>query len=223
MTPDRLWRLRPELHHVAAGGAWRAIVAHGLLSTTALLDRHGLAGAERERLERCRRPGAHALHHPDHGLAVLRDQRPLNETALARQLTDGWTTADWRAQLNRLAFLFPTRTAALRFAHVYRDQDNDLLTFATRELLQQAAEDVRVCALNSGAPTARAPTRRGPETFRSLAAFDLVPSRIREVAVVGGLAHPGTLLLRVERLAPGSPPRELWRRGDPLPPSPPLA
>ncbi len=218
MNPEAFARLRPTLHHLAAADAWRGIVRWGFLSTTALLDLHGVAGEERTRLEARKRPGQHALDHPTAGRAVLRDQRPLSERALAAQLTDGWSVGDWCRHLNRHAFLFPTRAAALAFGAVYARQANDLLTFDTAAVLRAAGGDLRVCTVNSGAPTARAPTPRGPRTFERLDACASTPGRVKEVAVLGGLAEVGDSLLGVERLHVGGRAEAVWRRRDPLPP-----
>ena len=218
MNPEAFARLRPTLHHLAAADAWRGIVRWGLLSTTALLDLHGVAGEERTRLEARKRPDPHGLSHPALGRATLRDQRPLSERALAAQLTDGWSVDDWCRHLNRHAFLFPTRSAALAFGAVYARQANDLLTFDTAAVLRAAGGDVRVCTVNSGAPTARAPTPRGPGTFERLDASRSTPGKVKEVAVVGGLADVRDSLFGVERLHVGGRVEAVWRRGDPLPP-----
>ena len=219
MTPERLAKLRPELFHLAAAEAWAGVARHGLLSTTAHLDLHGAAAAAREALERSPRPDPHRLVHPIHGQATLRDQRPLRGPALARALTDGLTPADWCATLNGLAFLFPTRAAADRFAAVYAHEAHDLLVFDTAAVLARAGDRLRVSNVNSGAPSARSPTPRGPATFHALAEYDGRAGEVREVVVEGGFPGAADLVLRVERLEPGRPPRTLWRRGEALPPA----
>lgn len=223
MTPQAFARLRPELHHVAAPGAWRSILRDGLLSTTALLDLYGAAGAERHALEAQRRPEAAPLHHPAHGRAILRDQKPLNEKALAAQLTDGWTPEDWLRHLNRHVFLFPTRKAAFAFGDVYENRGDELLTFDTARVLDRAGDRARVCAINSGAPTARAPTARGPDTLREVELYARPPSTVREVAILNGLTGVAELLVRVERRIEPDRWGVIWRSGDPLPPPPPEA
>jgi hypothetical protein len=213
---DAFVRLRPELRHLAAAGAWTGIVRHGLLSASALLDLHGVRGEARGALETRKRPAQHRLSHAD-GSAVLRDQRPLHEPTLAAQLTDGWAVRDWLLHLNRHAFLFPTERAALAFARVYADQENDLLVFDTGAVAQAAGERLRVSTVNAGAPAARAPTPRGPATLRPLSEHPATPGAVKEVAVLDGLPDVRACLLQVVRLAPGAPPVELWRRGEPLP------
>ena len=220
MTPERLATVRPELFHLAAAGAWAAVARHGLLSASALLDLHGAAGPGRDALEREPRPDPHRLVHPLHGTATLRDQRPLRGPALPRVLTDGLGVADWCERLNGLAFLFPTRAAADRFAAVYPDEAHDLLVFDTAAVLARAGGRVRVSTVNSGAPSLRSPTPRGPDTFRTLADHPGGAAAVREVVVVGGLPRAADLALRVERLEPGRAPRTVWRRGGPLPPAP---
>src|SRR5262249_40369294 len=48
LTPELLWTRFPYLWHMAEPGSWPAIRDHGLLSTSALLDRYGIMGEARD-------------------------------------------------------------------------------------------------------------------------------------------------------------------------------
>ena len=79
----------PRLFHMAEAGSWPSIRERGLLSTSALLDLHGVAGEAREAIEARRRPAAVALAP---GVTV-RDNGPLNEAADAS--VDPLSSAIW--------------------------------------------------------------------------------------------------------------------------------
>jgi Family of unknown function (DUF7002) len=83
VTEDEFAARFPRVYHVAEAGSWPGIARHGLLSTSALLDLYGVDGGLRERLEGRRRAETHVLEDPEHGRAVLRDQKPLSEEKLA--------------------------------------------------------------------------------------------------------------------------------------------
>jgi hypothetical protein len=86
LTPESLATRYPRLYHMAEEGSWPSIREHGLLSTTALLDLFEVPDEERYALEACRRPDSVAIHHPVHGTAWIRDNKPINETVLRRTL-----------------------------------------------------------------------------------------------------------------------------------------
>ena len=86
---ERVAARYPQLFHMAASDAWDGILRRGLLSTSALLDLFEVVGSRREELEARRRPESVRISHPKHGTAVLRDQKPMSETKLARCLRDG--------------------------------------------------------------------------------------------------------------------------------------
>src|SRR4051812_28150727 len=88
VTTDEFAARHPSVFHVAVPGSWRGIVENGLLSTSALLDLYEVPGEDRPALEERRRRKSHALVHPVHSSAVLRDQLPLSETKLQACLED---------------------------------------------------------------------------------------------------------------------------------------
>ena len=99
LTVD-LTRLYPEAYHMAADGSWPSIARHGLLSTAALVERWEVASAGiRSSLLEQRRPDSVAIEHPEHGVAIVRDHKPINEASLADALID-MTSEQWFEVLN---------------------------------------------------------------------------------------------------------------------------
>src|SRR6185436_11524880 len=96
----------PRLYHMAEAGSWPSIERHGLLSTTALLDLFEIKGAEREALELQHRPESVEIRHPRHGVAIIRDQKPLREKSLKQALQDGLAPRDWYRILNEKVFFW---------------------------------------------------------------------------------------------------------------------
>ena len=79
MDVAELIRRYPRLYHMAVPGAWPSIRRHGLLSTTAILDRLQMAAPDRCRLERAQRADGVDLVSAAHGRFRLRDQKPIPE------------------------------------------------------------------------------------------------------------------------------------------------
>ena len=68
--------------HCGGRELWEGIRRLGLLSTSALLDRFEVQGERRRRIESARRPEIEAIEHPEHGRALIRDNKPMHETVL---------------------------------------------------------------------------------------------------------------------------------------------
>jgi hypothetical protein len=162
----------PRLFHMAEAGSWRSIATHGLLSTTALLDRFEVRGSARIALEARRRPEATEIRHRRHGRAWIRDNKPINEAALERTLV-GMTAPEWYRTLNGRVFFWLTtdRLAALRNARANRGRRHDVLTLDTAALLGRHDGAVELSPLNSGAVHHGASYVRGVGTFRSIEAY----------------------------------------------------
>ena len=118
---------------MAEAGSWECVKRHGLLSTTALLDLFEVSGDERDAIEAARRPESVPIHHPDHGTAWIRDNKPINETVLERTLT-GMSEPDWYRTLNGRVFfwLSQRRLKKLRNAGAYAEREHDILTIDTQ-------------------------------------------------------------------------------------------
>ena len=104
MKIDTLISTYPRLYHMATDGSWPSIKQYGLQSTRVLLDRYEIAGSERERLLRQHRPECVPISHPSHPRAVIRDQKPMSDNALAKALGKSSTPNDWYEILNNMVF-----------------------------------------------------------------------------------------------------------------------
>jgi hypothetical protein len=102
--------------------ALESIQRHGLLSTERVVALLDLPQAERDRYCAQHRPEVVPLSHPEHSNFFLRDQKPLNEKALARGLQDGLTVHDWYRMLNARSFLWVHRSSLCKLldARAYR-------------------------------------------------------------------------------------------------------
>lgn len=150
---DLLVSLYPRLYHMAHEGAWPSIERHGLLSTTALLDLFEVGGARREELESMRRVKSEEITHPTHGVALLRDQIPLNEKKLIKSLEDGLTPVEWYRLLNRKTFFWgpKSRLGILQSARQYEAKRQTIIVVDTAKLVACHAERILLCHMNSGA------------------------------------------------------------------------
>ncbi len=196
----------PTLFHMAARGAWPSILAHGLLSTSALLDLHAVTGAERCAIESARRPEGVTLHAPGLAPATIRDQKPLDEPGLRRCLLDGLSPADWCRLLNRRAFLWPSRARLLRLldARPYRHDAHEVIELDAARVVAACRTGITLSAINSGA-TRPFPAARGLSTFLPIADYPYAHWRARrprgervvELAVEPGLPDIARLVRRV--------------------------
>ena len=67
-------------------------VAAGVLEAADLFDIHG---DFRRLLESCNRRELVPLRENDYGVAILRDQKPMDDSGLECALTDGMSRRDW--------------------------------------------------------------------------------------------------------------------------------
>ena len=169
-TLDRFVSRYPRLYHVAESGSWPGIRRHGLLSTSALLDLFEVAGPERSRIESECRPEPIPIEHREHGVAVIRDQRPMPPERLG-PLLDGVTVKTWYELLNGKVFFWVTQERLEGFlnAKPYRNRVHDVLSVDTDELLRRHWNRVTVSSINTGSTYNR--RRRSLETFRPVAAY----------------------------------------------------
>ena len=204
MTPEDLAGLHPRLYHVTAPGAWASIARHGLLPASALLDLFEVDAARRADLTTRRRPAEIRLEHPAHGTAVLSDNLPLSERALAACLDDGLAPRDWLNLLNDRVFFWADLDGLARLlkARINRGRPREVLVIDTLGLARAHAGRVEVSPINSGS-TLRRPARRGRATFAPLSAMSYAEwrrrrggrDRILEVVVRGGVADIARHLL----------------------------
>jgi hypothetical protein len=217
MTEAELVAAYPRLWHMAEDGSWPAIRAHGLLSTAALLDLYGIAGAERDALLTRRRPEAVALARPGLPGAMVRDQKPMSDAALLRCLDPGLAPAEWYGLLNGLVFFWPSRRRLLRLVGAYPDRPQTILTVRTASLLAVHRDAVRLSPINSGSTIIK-PQPRGRGTFLPIADYPLALWRRRrglgeavaEVTVPHAVPDIAAHVVAVHRLA-GGVATALWR------------
>lgn len=223
MTEDELGELlaaHPVLYHMAEAGSWPCIQAKGLLSTSALLDVYGVQGAERQAIEAERRPEAVVLEAPGLGRAVIRDNRPLNATKLARALPPDLPVEAWFRLLNGRVFFWLTeeRLGRLLGAKLYRDKAHDVLELEAAPLVAAHRGRIELSPINSGV-TDPFPAPRGRGTFRSIADYPYAERRkvnrrepVVELAVLGGVPDGARFVRRVRRVR-GEVDEVVWERG----------
>jgi hypothetical protein len=138
MDPSEISKHYPLLYHIAEAGSWDSISRHGLLSTRSLIDLFEIDGDARDQILRRRRPASVQLHHAVHGTAVVRDQIPLSESRLAACLTD-MTLEEWLDALNSRVFFWlnDDHLETLLGARAYRDDEHDVITVDTAQLLER--------------------------------------------------------------------------------------
>ena len=173
----------PTLLHLAHAESWPSIQQHGLLSTEQLLRRWHVDADRAEAHLSQKRPEPVHLSHPEHGLAVLRDQHPLTETQLAPALTDGMTVADWLRLLNSHVFFFPNETGLRTLYSAYRPEPAVVIKVRTRSLVRVHEARVRLAGINTG-NTSRRPAPRGADTFLPIRRYDHRKRAVQEVAVL---------------------------------------
>jgi hypothetical protein len=203
---DELIDYYPRLYHMAEDGSWPNIQAHGLLSTASLIDLFEIPEPRRTQLLTQHRPQSVPLEHTIHGHAVVRDQKPLQPTKLARLLDDDMTVWQWIRLLNSYVFFWLDHDRLGRFlnAGAYRSRPHLVLTVDTRSLVNACADRVRLSHLNSGA-TAYMIGRRGATTLKPIADFQHPRSRQRppkcivELAVLGSVPDIAVHTVKVER------------------------
>ncbi len=213
MEAGQLASRYPVLYHMAEDGSWEGIRRLGLLSTSALLDRFEVEGERRRRIESARRPEIEAIEHPEHGRALIWDNKPMQESVLGRCLT-GMTPREWYEALNRRVFFWVDRNRLLKLlgARAYRDRPHLVLELDTAELLLRYENDVTLSAINSGATFAMNPDRRGPGTFRRIEDHPRGKAVV-EVAVDYAVPEAADLTLRVSRWRGAEGLEEVWRKG----------
>ncbi|WP_257461544.1 DUF7002 family protein [Archangium lipolyticum] len=204
----------PRLFHMAEAGSWPSIQRHGLLSTSALLDLFEVGGPEREALEARHRPESITLHHPVHGSAIVRDQKPMSDKGLEQSLRGGLSPTAWYRLLNARVFFWVSeeRLTTLLDARAYRGKRQTVLTVDTARLLARHEARVLLSPINSGA-TIMKPQPRGPDTFLPLGAYPFAAwdkkrkprDPVVELTVTHSVPDIRELVLRVEEIGGGRP------------------
>lgn len=152
-------KLPVRLYHLAEAANWLSIRRYGLLSTKLLLDRAGLCGEERDRIERCRR-----FEHMSLSTGVfVRDQKPLPEEALERCLIDV-TPSEWYALINSKVFFWLDVGRLNRQRRACEPRPQVVLEIDTLRLVMRYSEHIALSRINTG-NARRLPAKRGRSTF----------------------------------------------------------
>lgn len=195
----------PRLFHMAEADTWPAIKANGLMSTSAALDHHAIAGAQRNALEAGHRSEKVKLGGGVDAI-VLRDQKPMPPARLSLGLLDGITPTDWYKLLNAKVFMWAEehRLLGLLNARHYRNLEHDVLTIDTASLLAEHADDIWLCHMNSG-NTFPIPHHRGATTFRRIPDYPIKANgnpqkEVVEVVVDYCVPHISKHVVEVRRM-----------------------
>jgi hypothetical protein len=169
VTAEEFWTRYPRAFHLTHATNWPTILQHGLLSTERLLDLFEITDDVRDKVLNRRRPESVLIEHPLYGRAIIRDQRPLDESRLARCLTGGISPAQWLRVINRKVFFWVDRKRLIRLGKAAASSQAEqlVLTVDTRRLVTAYEGQMLVSDRNTGTtrPFAHA---RSFDTFRPL-------------------------------------------------------
>jgi hypothetical protein len=205
---------------MAEDGSWSSISERGLLSTSALLDLYKIDDATRRKIESEHRPQSVKISSDGVPDAVIRDQKPMSDSALRKCLTDGITPSQWYQILNGKVFFWLSKRRLRRLlgARAYRNFPQTVLTLDTKTLVKAHSQKILLSPINSGSAIMQ-PQPRGNDTFLSIADYpfdEWRKKRSRRNAVVE-LVVPGSVgdimdhVIAVHRVIQARP-TELWRR-----------
>lgn len=192
MTDEELEELiinHPLLYHMAEDESWPTIRKHGLMSTSAILDFLELRGEQRNQIESNRRPESILLKGKNDISIVIRDQKPMTDSALRRCLEDELSPSDWYEILNGRTFFWLTkeRLNKLLCAGSYSESRHDVLVLDTRSLIQVHRDEITLSPMNSG-NTRPFPHPRGFQTFLPISRYPYAYRKSRRLEVVVELA-----------------------------------
>ncbi|MGH7935268.1 MAG: DUF7002 family protein, partial [Candidatus Binataceae bacterium] len=149
-----------RLYHLAEEGNLPSIERDGLFSTSQLLDRAGVHGDDRDRLERHQRRSRTVLP----GGVIIRDQLPMPPAALSRCLIDSITPQDWYALINTMVFFWLDLERLARQARACQPWPQLVLELDAERLLSRRAGQAFVTPINTG-NARRRPAARGRASF----------------------------------------------------------
>lgn len=208
ITADELSERYPVLYHMASHGSWPSIERHGMLSTWELLLLFGVPDPRRTELMISQRRASVPIAHPRHGVATIRDQKPLSEKSLSRCLTD-CDAASWYRTLNSRVFFWLThrRLMTLMSAKEYAGKLHTVLQIDTAGLVGRYANRIELAHMNTG-NTRPYPHPRGLSTFRTMADYPYesrqhLPDNnaVVELTVPSGVPDLHEFVIRVEHAA----------------------
>jgi hypothetical protein len=219
VTPGEIIERYPRLYHLTHLSNVDSIMRLGLLSTSALLDLFGIEGEARRLIEASNRRELVPIEHQTHGVAILRDQKPMDDSGLRRALRDGITPAEWYRLVNRHVFFWvdEARVERLLNARAYRTERHALIVSRSAGLIERYAEQVVLSPINTGA-TKPLPHPRGRDCFVPLPSYpfaDWTAKRrgrdtVVEVAVATAVPDLMTFAERILVVGKGEPASEIW-------------
>jgi hypothetical protein len=152
VTPDTLAKYYPRLYHMAEGSSWAGIQRHGLLGTEALLDLFEVSIEARHAILNQQRTRSFVIEHPQHGRAVIRDQKPLNRSKLENKALKGCSFQEWLTMLNSRVFfwLCKERLQTLMCAGEYCADAHVVLVLDTFRLAADFQDSITLAPMNTG-------------------------------------------------------------------------
>lgn len=199
ITAEKLAELHPKPFHMATA-SWPSIRRHELLGASALPDRFEVRGCERKKIASRHRSKSVTLCHPKHGVAVIRDQKPVSGVAPRKALPDDMKPGDWYKILNSMVFFWPTGKGPKGVLGAYKGERHTILVVRTRNLLEAREDGAFLSPIDSG-NTRRKPAHRGRNTFYRIGEEPIEPGRKGNVAELAGkhsVPDPRCRVIRVE-------------------------
>jgi hypothetical protein len=190
---------------MASYGSWPSIKKHGLLSTGELLALYEIGAAQRVELLTAQRLRCVPISHPNHGVATIRDQKPLSAKNLARCLK-GCDAPTWYSILNDRVFFWLNRKRLLTLmsARDYAERPHTILQVDTARLVRDYQKRIELAHMNTG-NTLPFPHPRGRSTFRKLEEYPYEKRRnlpdysaVVELTVLSGVPDVREYVTRVE-------------------------
>jgi hypothetical protein len=195
MDLEKFVHLRPYLYHLTDEINIPLILESRILNSTANLVKLAKV-PDMDSFLKTRRVG----HYPitiGKVNAKLRDQDPLFQKIVEKNLEGGWTFGDFVFSLNSRVFFWATEKDLRTHYTRYENQKEypRILRFETAELFNENKTQPQFCYLNSGAPRCSAyyeegAPPRGPKTFVIAADYERTPSSVREVTITGTCKLP---------------------------------
>lgn len=191
MLTSEIIRKYPVIYHMAHIDSWPIIKQHGLLSTSALLDKWGYIGQKREEIECKLRPAQVCIFHEKYGKAVIRDQKAMDPEQLTKSLPKDISIADWCKFINKRVF-FWADWIGLRIlisAKEYVYKPHLVISIDTSKLLKKYENKVTLSPINSGSTFPKKgrtdPEPRSYATFKNISEY--TTPWITELAVDYGI------------------------------------
>lgn len=219
MNEETLIAHYPRLFHMAHDGAWPSLEAHGLMSVEALVDQYGVKEPVRTQLLARHRPESVPIEADGLPGAVVRDQKPMSNSALNKCLQAGITPEQWYAYLNSYSFfwLHPNRVWRLINGDAYRGSHQTVLTIETASLVEKYRDTIRLSPINSGS-TLFNPQPRSFETFMTIENFPFEQRKkgrplenvVSELVVKHSVPDLKEHVLAVHRVKSGRPIEQIW-------------